>query len=466
MTGIDRRHFLRRTAAASGLVLAPSLTGLIACTDKDPTAPSTASTPPLKRARKGQGGYGELVASKQLEGRISIPKGFHAATLSTAGQEMVGGAVPYAMDGMAAFAAGRNLVRIVRNHELRDTPEFGSSAFAGGAYDEKGPGGNTTLEVRVFPNGRAELVKQWASLSGTFTNCAGGGTPWRTWISSEETIEGTGSGFGRAHGYNFEVQVDGDAVSRAVPLRDMGRFEHEAVAVDPESGFVYQTEDRTPSGFYRYKPKTYGKLADGGELQALVIEGKPGYNTMTGQRRFSPMKVKWVRIPEPDNAAGQLISGFVFNQGLERGAAQFARLEGCWYGDRSIFFNATSGGDAGAGQVWQYHIGRRELQLIFESPSTDVLNSPDNITVSPRGGLVICEDGSGVQHVRGLTRGGEIFDLARNDASGTEWAGACFSPQGRTLFVNLQGETRPLQNPTGEKGVTIAIWGPWEEGAL
>jgi uncharacterized protein len=463
MTGIDRRHFLRRSAAASGILLAPSLTGLIACADNT-LEPSGAL--PLKPALKGGGGYGELIPSKQVGGIISIPKDFHATLLSTAGQEMIGGAVPNAFDGMAAFAAGRNLVRLVRNHELRDTPEFGSRAFGGSAYDDKGPGGNTTLEVQVYPSGKAELVKQFASLTGTFTNCAGGSTPWRTWISSEESTAGGRAGFDRAHGYNFEVQVDNDGITRAIPLRAMGRFDHEAVAVDPESGIVYQTEDRTPSGFYRFKSKTFGRLKDGGVLQILTIEGKPQYNTMTGQWPFSPMKVKWVTIPEPDSRVGELPSGFVFNQGLEKGAAQFARLEGCWYGDRSIFFNATSGGDAGAGQVWQYHIGRRELQLIFESPSTGVLNSPDNICVSPRGGLVLCEDGSGVQHVRGLTRSGEIFDIARNELNGSEWAGACFSPQGRTLFVNIQGETRPLQNPDGEKGMTFAIWGPWESGAL
>jgi secreted PhoX family phosphatase len=466
MTGIDRRIFLRKTAAASGMLLAPSLTGLIACTADRPLEPAGTALPPLKRAGLGEGGYGELVPSRQVDGIISIPKGFHAAILSTAGEEMIGGAVPNAFDGMAAFAAGPNLVRLVRNHELRDTPEFGSRAFGADAYDDKGPGGNTTVEVRVYPSGKAELVKQFASLTGTSTNCAGGSTPWRTWISSEETTMGGRAGFDRAHGYNFEVQVDNDGITRPVPLREMGRFDHEAVAVDPESGFVYQTEDRTPSGFYRFKPKTYGRLKDGGELQILAIEGKPQYNTMTGQRAFSPMKVKWVRIPEPDSRAGELPDGFVFNQGLERGAAQFARLEGCWYGDRSIFFNATSGGDAGAGQIWQYHIGRRELQLVFESPSLDVLNSPDNICVSPRGGLVICEDGSGVNHVRGLTRDGRIFDLVRNNVNASEWAGACFSPQGRTLFVNLQGETRPLQNPGGDKGITFAIWGPWEEGAL
>jgi secreted PhoX family phosphatase len=463
MTGIDRRHFLRKSAAASGILLAPSLTGLIACAD-NPLEPSGAS--PLKRALKGRGGYGELIPSKQVGGIISIPKDFHAAILSTAGQEMIGGAVPNAFDGMAAFAAGPNLVRLVRNHELRDTPDVGTTPFGDDAYDEKGPAGNTTVEVRVYPSGRAELVKQFPSLTGTSTNCAGGSTPWRTWISSEETVAGKSAGWGRNHGYNFEVQVDSDGISRAVPLKAMGRFDHEAVAVDPNTGFVYQTEDRTQSGFYRFKPETYGRLRQGGELQILAIEGKPQYNTATGQQPFAPMKVKWVRIPEPDSDAGELPDGFVYNQGLEKGAAQFARLEGCWYGDRSIFFNATSGGDAGAGQIWQYHIGRRELQLIFESPSIDVLNSPDNICVSPRGGLVLCEDGSAANYVRGLTRSGEIFDLVRNNVNGSEWAGACFSPQGRTLFVNIQGETRPLQNPGGDKGMTFAIWGPWESGAL
>ncbi|MBA3317433.1 MAG: DUF839 domain-containing protein, partial [Gemmatimonadales bacterium] len=228
MTGIDRRHFLRKSAAASGLLLAPSLTGLIACAD-DPLEPSAA--PALKQARKGQGGYGELIPSKDVGEMISIPRGFSAALLSTAGDPMIGGVVPNAFDGMAAFAAGRGLVRLIRNHELRDTPELGTTPFGGDAYDDKGPGGNTTVEVRVYGNGRAELVKQFASLTGTSTNCAGGSTPWRTWISSEETTVGKSAGWSRNHGYNFEVQVDSDGISRPVPLKAMGRFDHEAVAV-------------------------------------------------------------------------------------------------------------------------------------------------------------------------------------------------------------------------------------------
>ncbi|HMG17934.1 MAG TPA: alkaline phosphatase PhoX, partial [Gemmatimonadales bacterium] len=153
-------------------------------------------------------------------------------------------------------------------------------------------------------------------------------------------------------------------------------------------------------------------------------------------------------------------------QGLAKGGTIFQRLEGCWYGDGSIFFNATSGGDAGAGQVWQYRPRRRsggQLILVFESPSRDVLDAPDNIVVSPRGGLIVCEDGDGSQFLRGLTQRGEIFDFGQNIANEDEFAGACFSPDGETLFVNIQGST----SSTGaSKGITFAIWGPWEEGAL
>jgi secreted PhoX family phosphatase len=395
---------------------------------------------------------------------ISIPAGFHAALLSTAGDQMIGGTVPNALDGMAAFAAGGGLVRLVRNHELRDVPTSNPSPFGGSPYDSIGPAGNTTVEVQVRPDGQAQLVKQFASLTGTFVNCAGGSTPWGSWITCEETVAGTGAGWQKNHGYNFEIPASANGVVTPVALKDMGRFEHEALATDPATGWIYQTEDHTPSGFYRFKPTVPGQLAQGGTLEVLAIDGQPGYNTMTDQPLLSPLKVKWVPIEQPDSDSGALPDGFVFNQG--EGAAQFARLEGCWHGDNSIFFNATSGGNAGAGQIWQYHIGRQELQLIFESPSASVLNSPDNICVSPRGGIVICEDGAGTNFVRGLTRDGAIFDLVRNNLNSSEWAGACFSPQGRTLFVNIQGETRPLENPSGAKGMTFAIWGPWESGAL
>jgi secreted PhoX family phosphatase len=457
MTCFSRRDFIRKSALVGGALLAPSLTSLISCNTGHAS---------IRRAMKGAGGYGPLFPSSDVGGIISIPADFYAALLSTSGEAMIGGAIPEAFDGMAAFAAGPGLVRLVRNHEVRDTPSHGARPFGANPYDRAGPGGTTTLEVRVQPDGRAEVVQQFASLTGTIVNCAGGTTPWGTWITCEETVEGTAAGWEKNHGYTFEVPASSNATVTPVALKAMGRFEHEAVAIDPATGYVYQTEDRTPAGFYRFIPNVPGQLEQGGKLEILAIQGERQYDTMTNQQLLSPMKVQWLPIPHPDSDAGALESGFVYNQGLAQGAAQFARLEGCAYGDNSIFINATIGGNARAGQVWQYHIGREELQLILESPSARVLDSPDNICVSPRGGIVICEDGPGTDFVRGLTRDGGIFDLVRNNLNGCEWAGVCFSPRGETLFVNIQGETRPLENQGRAKSMTFAIWGPWSSGAV
>jgi hypothetical protein len=197
----------------------------------------------------------------------------------------------------------------------------------------------------------------------------------------------------------------------------------------------------------------------------LAIEGRPNYDTGSGQTVGKRLPVRWVEIAEPDPGPGTGPTA-IFDQGYARGAARFARLEGCWYGDDSIYFHATNGGDAQVGQVWRYQPrgpDRGDLLLVFESPSREVLDYPDNITVSPRGGIVICEDGEGEQYLRGLTPDGAIFDLAKNILNPTEFAGACFSPDGRVLFVNIMGSTQDL-GP--EAGRTLAIRGPWDRGAL
>jgi hypothetical protein len=246
----------------------------------------------------------------------------------------------------------------------------------------------------------------------------------------------------------------------------MGRFIHEAVAVDPATGVVYETEDRLIAGFYRFIPGTPGSLEGGGRLQMLAVDGKPNYDTADGQRVGAVLPSVWVDIDDPDPRGAGGDNAAVFEQGFTRGAARFARLEGCWYGDRSIYFHATNGGDARVGQVWRYRptaADRGELSLVFESPSPEVLDYPDNITVSPRGGIVMCEDGAGEQFLRGLTPDGAIFDFALNVLNTTEFAGACFSPDGNILFVNIMGSTRDAGT---EEGRTLAIRGPWERGSL
>ena len=199
----------------------------------------------------------------------------------------------------------------------------------------------------------------------------------------------------------------------------------------------------------------------------LGVRGRANLDTSRGMTVGASLPVQWYPITRPDVDTSWGEDHPVFVQGWNQGAARFSRLEGAWYGDRSIYFHATNGGDAGLGQVWRYRPGASPsdggaLTLVFESPSADVLNAPDNVTVSPRGGIVICEDNS-APLVRGLTPDGRIFDFAKNLANATEFAGACFSPDGQTLFLNIMGgQTEESRVP----GMTLAIWGPWRDGAL
>jgi secreted PhoX family phosphatase len=461
----SRRDFLRRTAGLAGAaLLAPSLSGLVARSRG--ILPESLSAPGFRRAALGEGGYGPL---RPAGPELALPDGFRYTVLSSTGKPMSDDSpTPGAFDGMAAFPLPNGNVRLVRNHENRDGPD---TAVVKGdpsmAYDRMGGGGTTSLEVRVGKDGSVELVRDFLSLSGTIVNCAGGPTPWGSWLSCEESVDGRVNGWGEEHGYIFEVPAKAEGPVIPVPLKAMGRFVHEAVAVDQATGIVYETEDRTPtSGFYRFIPLEPGRLAAGGRLQMLAIEGRPNYDTGSGQRVGERLSARWVGIADPDSKENGNNPTAVFDQGFAKGAARFARLEGCWYGDKSIYFHATNGGDAQVGQVWRYRptaADRGYLVLVFESPSRDVLDYPDNITVSPRGGIVICEDGEGEQFLRGLTPGGAIFDLGQNLLNATEFAGACFSPDGRALFVNIMGSTRDAGT---EQGRTLAIRGPWERGAL
>lgn len=500
--GVNRRQFFARSALAAGATTlgAGFLDALVA----------RAAYAQGAGARGNGVGYGPL---RPAGDDLALPPGFQYRVISNEGDPMNDGfPVPKAMDGMATFALPNGNVLLIRNHEdsqdgavLRPRPAGSTSSSAGilngildthygpraFAYDAFAGGGTTTLEVE--PHGQRRVVRQYWSLVGTLRNCAGGPTPWGSWLSCEESLlSSSPTSFAQNHGYVFEVPVNTTPGTPAPPvaLRQMGRIAHEAVAVDPATGIVYETEDQGDvSGFYRYvpasKPTRPGDLAaTGGRLEMMKVVNVMNYETAINQTIGEALPVEWVEIANPDpNPAGATIGGVagsaVFAQGFALGGIRFRRLEGCWYANGKIFFISTNGGNVGFGQVFVYDPAAETLTLIVESPSHEVFDGPDNVCTSPRGGLMVCEDAGAAQYLRGISPSGEIFDFARNLRNTIEFAGACYSPDGQTLFVNLYGRSTvrttqpyksPVQIPVGpekfERAATVAIWGPWGAGPL
>ena len=465
---MDRRSFISNLGLFSGsIALASHSLGRMSDVFAD--------TGSVARAA-GYGALAPTAAKNTGEVFLALPEGFQYNVIGKKGDPMADGrATPTLHDGMHTFKV-KNELRIVRNHEVsnQSLPRENAAIDPKNAYDETAGGGTTTLVID--PKTRT-IVRDFVSLSGTLINCCGGPTPWGSWISCEETTLGptvrtssrgtkTG-GFPKPHGYCFEVPASLNSTVNPVPLKAMGRFTHEAIAVDRKTGIVYETEDYTEAGFYRFLPNRNKRLAEGGTLQMLAIKDKPQYDTRTGQRQGSVFTTTWVTIDNPDPAEADVDPLAVFKQGKAKGGATFARLEGCCADGRgTVYFISTSGGDAKGGQVWRYERENKNegrLTLVFESPNREVLDMPDNVCLLPKSHLLfMCEDsdyvgegGTPENFVRILTPEGRLADFAKNIVPNNErceFAGATFSPEGKTLFVNLQ-----------LVGATFAIWGDWSK---
>ncbi|MFH9429075.1 alkaline phosphatase PhoX [Streptomyces sp. NPDC017615] len=466
---LTRRDFARSTAVTgAGVVLAGSVGALA-------TAPQALAATDLDGAEDAHGhpgiGYGPLVPDP--DGVLALPAGFSYRVVTYSGRTRLesGESTPSNHDGTAAFAGPRGAVLLVNNHELKGPRadwEHPVPLTEGLVYDPAAAGGCTVVEVR------RDRVAEWVGIAGTSTNCAGGSTPWGTWLTCEETEDRAGqNGMTKDHGYVFEVDPADRRANRAPkPLKALGRYAHEAVVVDPKRGHLFLTEDASgPNGlFYRWTPPEgfhhgRGRLRtladDAGVLQAFRCFDSGGRfvdDLSRATRTGTVYGVDWADVPDRDARTVAVRKQFADGQ-----VTRARKLEGMWWGDGGVYVVSSYAREESPvqhdGQVWFYDPRRRTLTLKVLLGTGGTLDGPDNITVSPYGGLVIAEDGEGAQHLFGATDSGRTYPIARNELNiGTEAApeyseftGVTFSPDGHTLFANIQ-----------QPGIMLAITGPWK----
>lgn len=396
---------------------------------------------------------GIAVAANKSAKLIELPPGFHyrivadESTVYSDGTRRPGDA-----DGMGAFPGPNNTTILIVNHELSvgEPPVVPPVA---GHYDPAASGGTSIMQIGP----ERKLRQAWVSSSGTSRNCAGGVTPWGTWLTVEES---TSIINGISHGWAFEVDpyaALGGGTPGQVRLDKLGRFFKEAATVDPNTGAVYQTEDLSNGLWYRFMPEPgtlpwgFGSYVDAeGVLEALYL---PELRVANHAHQGDVFYPQWVAVPDPDGHPRPTRSQIYVLDGEFVRPTLFHRGEGSWWSDvdQAVVFAATGGGSSRHhGQIWRYEPGDNRLTLLYESQDSSVLDQPDNLLVLPSGDIVLCEDGPGANWLRILRSDGTIVDFARTTVS--EFAGATWSSNPDTLYVNLQGPS-----------ITLAIWGPWPQ---
>lgn len=466
----NRREFLRRSSVTAAFL------GLSRFASQSSTAA------PGEEGYK----YGKLQSDPNRV--FDLPAGFSYKVIGRAGDFMDDGfRIPGRADGMGAFPGPDGRTILVRNHELEKNLSFFGPfglqneliknvdrklIYDAGQLEIPHLGGTTNV---VYNTETQSVEKQFLSLVGTCRNCAGGQSPWNTWLSCEENVDRAGDGTDpknkneKDHGWVFEVPAIAETgLAPPKPIKAMGRFNHEAVAFDPKSGIIYLTEDRNDGLLYRFIPNKEKDLHAGGKLQYLVIDSGiakdgTGMDTRNWEEDSpavplnKPYKVSWQDIDKVESPDDDLRK-----RGHKKGGARFARGEGIWFGNGELYFACTNGGTKQWGQIFRYlpsdaegTPGERKspgtVELFLEPNDKAILHGADNLTIAPWGDVVFCEEGPRNARIQGVSKNGDVYPLGQNRYNNKELAGACFSPDGSTLFVNIY-----------EPGITIAVTGPWK----
>lgn len=476
---LSRREFTKRSArAGAGVALAGSV-GVLATAPGAIGVQGDSTGDGAAPEDDGTGlGYGPLVDDPA--GILALPAGFSYEVITRTGVTKLesGEPTPAKHDGTATFEGPRGVTLLVNNHEIkgpRADAEHPVPLIDGLVYDPAAAGGCTVVEVD-----RDGHVAEWVGIAGTSTNCAGGRTAWGTWVTCEENDDRAGeNGMTKDHGYAFEVDPQDRRANRdPKPVKALGRFEHEAVVIDPRRGHAYLTEDAsgpngllyrwTPPEGYRHGPGQFRTLADDDGLLAAAVCIDSGGRFVDDLSRATKVGtvygVDWAEVPDRDARKTPIRKQFGDGE-----VTRARKLEGMWWADGGAYFVSSYAREespvAHDGQVWFYDPRRRTMTLklrfgVNPDPSREgSLDGPDNITVSPYGGFVVAEDGEGVQHLFGATDSGRTFPIARNQINiGTEsepvyseFTGVVFSPDGRTLYANIQ-----------DPGLMLAVTGPWK----
>ncbi|MEY2516752.1 MAG: uncharacterized protein QOJ89_4110 [bacterium] len=457
-SGLSRRAVLTRSATSVGIALTGSYAGLFGA---GTASASSGSAPP------GPAGYGPLIDDPA--GLLSLPAGFSYKIVAESGTTTLdsGEPTPSDPDGTASFVRhGGNGSVLVVNHEISGTEPWPVPHITGFVYDPAAKGGTTNIEVDKDGN----RVREYVSLAGTHNNCAGGKSPWGTWMTSEEAESAPNQT--KPHGYVFEVDpYDQDANRDPKPIKALGRYAHEALVVDPDTGTIYLTEDAgTPNGLlYRWTPPASVLPLDKGVLRTLAddagvlevlkastLSGAHVSDLSVATTPGTTYRAAWVTVSDRDAVIKSIRKQFTDDQ-----VTRSRKLEGMWWGEGGAYFACSfarfSDGSAAQhdGQIWFIDPLTQtiELKLRFAYTPSDQdgdVDGPDNITVSAYGGLILAEDGDGSNHLVGSSASGETFFFARNEDSGdSEFTGPNFSQNKKILFANIQspGWVFAIQGP-------------------